>query len=175
MDQNPRVLELLEELLDTGATPEELCRDCPELLPAVREGQRRLATVQAQVGLLFPQSDASTGSDSVRPGRLPSELPQIPGYEVTAILGHGGVGVVYMARHLRLNRPVALKMLLSGPFARPEERERFQREAEAVAGLRHPNIVQVYDSGESDGRPFFTMEFVEGGTLSQKLAGTPLS
>ena len=78
------------------------------------------------------------------------------------------MGVVYRARHLRLNRPVALKMLLAGPYARPEERERFQREAEAVAGLRHPNIVQVYDVGDLDGRPYFTMEFVEGGSLAEQ-------
>ena len=81
------------------------------------------------------------------------------------------MGVVYRAWHLRLNRPVALKMLLAGAYARPAERERFQREAEAVAGLRHPNIVQVYDVGDADGRPYFTMEFVEGGSLAQKLGG----
>jgi serine/threonine-protein kinase len=68
---------------------------------------------------------------------------------------------------------VALKMLLAGAYAGPHERERFQREAEAVASLRHANIVQVYDVGDTDGRPYFTMELVEGGSLAQKLAGTP--
>src|SRR5262249_4699218 len=101
------------------------------------------------------------------------ELPQIPGYEVEAVLGRGGMGIVFRARHLRLNRPVALKMLLARAFPPPRERERFQREAEAVAGLRHPNIVQVYDVGEYDARPYFTMEFTEGGSLARKLAGTP--
>ena len=100
-------------------------------------------------------------------------LPRIPGYEVEAVLGRGGMGVVFRARHLPLNRVVALKMALAGAFAGPHERERFQREAEAVAGLRHPNIVQIHDVGESDGRPYFTMEYVEGGSLAQKLAGTP--
>ena len=89
------------------------------------------------------------------------------------MLGSGGVGVVYKAFHQRLHRAVALKMLLAGPGAQPEELERFLREAEAVAGLRHANIVQVYDVGDLDGRPYFTMEFVEGGSLAQKLAGTP--
>ena len=89
------------------------------------------------------------------------------------MLGHGGMGVVYRAWHLRLNRPVALKMLLAGAYARPEERERFLREAEAVAGLRHPNIVQVYDVGDVDGRPYFTMEFVEGGNLAEQIQGVP--
>ena len=65
-------------------------------------------------------------------------------------------------------------MLIAGAYARPEELERFLRGAEAKAGLRHPNIVQVYDVGDLDGRPYFTMEFVEGGSLAQRLAGTPL-
>jgi serine/threonine-protein kinase len=59
-------------------------------------------------------------------------------------------------------------------YAGPHERERFQQEAEAVAALRHPNVVQIHDVGESDGRPYFTMEFVDGGSLAQKLAGTPI-
>jgi serine/threonine-protein kinase len=100
-------------------------------------------------------------------------LPQVPGYEVEAVLGRGGMGVVYKARHLRLKRTVALKMLLVGAYAGPRERARFQREAEAVAGLRHGNIVQVHDVGDHEGMPYFTMEFVEGGSLAQKLAGTP--
>ena len=74
---------------------------------------------------------------------------------------------------MRFNRSVALKMLLNGAHASSESRERFLREAEAVAGLRHPNIVQVHDMGEQDGQPYFTMEYVEGGNLAQKLAGMP--
>ena len=106
--------------------------------------------------------------------RLPAtDLPRIRGYEVQGELGRGGMGVVYKAWHRRLNRAVALKMLLAGAYAGPQELERFLREAEAVAGLRHANIVQVHDVGDLDGRPYFTMEFVEGGSLAQKLAGTP--
>jgi eukaryotic-like serine/threonine-protein kinase len=89
------------------------------------------------------------------------------------VLGRGGMGVVFRARQLRLNRVVALKMTLADAYAGPRERERFQREAEAVAGLRYPNVVQVYGVGDSGGRPYFTMEFVEGGSLAQQLAGTP--
>jgi serine/threonine-protein kinase len=102
-----------------------------------------------------------------------TNLPRIRGHEVQQVLGHGGMGVVYKAWHLRLNRPVALKMLLAGPYARPEELERFLREAEAVAGLRHPNIVQVYEVGDVDGQSYFTLELVEGGSLAQQIQGAP--
>src|SRR5438132_458538 len=69
------------------------------------------------------------------------------------LLGSGGMGVVYKAWHLRLNRPVAVKMLLAGAYAQPQELKRFLREAETVAGLRHPNIVQIYEAGDvEDGR-----------------------
>ena len=105
---------------------------------------------------------------------LPSaELPRIPGYEVQSVLGYGGMGVVYKARDLRLDRPVAIKMLLTGTYASLEERERFFREAAAAAGLRHPNIVQVYDVSSHDGWPYFTLEFVEGGSLAEQIRGTP--
>jgi hypothetical protein len=83
------------------------------------------------------------------------------------------MGMVYRARHLRLGRLVALKMALAGSYAGQHERERFRREAEAVAALRHPNLVQVYDTGDWSGRPYFTMELIEGGSLGQRLAGTP--
>src|SRR6516165_7766961 len=89
------------------------------------------------------------------------------------MLGRGGMGIVYKARHLRLKRSVALKMLITGAYAGPRERARFQREAESVAGLRHANIVQVYDVGEHEGWPYFTMELLEGGSLAQALACTP--
>src|SRR5262249_31207626 len=112
-------------------------------------------------------------ADAVVAVARPAGLPQVPGYEVQGELGRGGMGVVYRAWHLRLGRAVALKMLLAGPCARPEELERFRREAQAVAALRHANIVQVYDVGDVEGRPFFTMEFVEGGSLAEQIQGVP--
>jgi serine/threonine-protein kinase len=124
--------------------------------------------LRADLDALFPPVDETM--PQAPPGL---SLPGIPGYHVDAVLGHGGMGVVYKARHLRLNRTVALKMLLTGAYATPEELARFQREAESVAGLRHANIVQVYDVGDHDGLPYFTMEYVEGGSLAQKLMGTP--
>src|SRR4029077_3468239 len=83
------------------------------------------------------------------------------------------MGIVYKARHLRLNRFVALKMLITGAYAGPHERARVVCGAEAVRSLRHANIVQVYDVGDHEGWPYFTMELLEGGSLAQALAGTP--
>lgn len=97
----------------------------------------------------------------------------IPGYEVLGALGRGGQSVVYKARHVALNRLVALKMIMAGAAAAPEERERFRREAEAVAHLKHPHIVEIYDLGEHADQPFFALEFVGGGTLAKKIAGVP--
>src|SRR6266516_1982467 len=164
MTDNPRLRQLLDELHDSHATPEEVCGSCPELLPEVRARWRAVCRVRAELDALFPA-----------PGLLPASasLPQVPGYNVEAELGHGGMGVVYRAWHLRLHRRVALKMLLAGAHAQPAERERFLREAEAVAGLRHPNIVQVYEVGDVDGQSYFTMELVEGGSLAQQIQGVP--
>jgi hypothetical protein len=86
----------------------------------------------------------------------------VPGYEIERVLGRGGMGVVYKARHLALKRTVALKMILAGGHAGPGELTRFRIEAEAVARLQHPNIVQIHEVGEADGHPYCTLEFVEG-------------
>jgi serine/threonine-protein kinase len=170
MPDRRRVLELVEQILDSEATPEEVCQNCPELLPQVRARLHRLRAVENDVGMLFP----TPAETKVAPAGLSvADLPAVPGYELRDILGRGGVGVVYRAWQPRLQRAVALKMLLAGPFAQVHERERFLREVEAVAGLRHPNIVPLYDAGEADGRPYFTMELVEGGSLAQKIAGVP--
>jgi formylglycine-generating enzyme required for sulfatase activity/tRNA A-37 threonylcarbamoyl transferase component Bud32 len=99
--------------------------------------------------------------------------PEVAGYEILGELGRGGMGVVYKARQEGLNRIVALKMILGGIHADSKELIRFRSEAEAVADLQHPNIVQIYDIGEQDGRPFFSLEFVPGGTLEKKIDGKP--
>lgn len=99
----------------------------------------------------------------------------IPGYEILSEIGRGGMGVVYQAKQVNLNRVVAIKMLISGSHATSEDFARFFTEAEAVATLQHPNIVQVYETGRSDDLPYMALEYVSGGSLVQVLKDGPLS
>src|SRR5262249_30733159 len=103
----------------------------------------------------------------------PPGLPAIPGYEIEREWARSGMAVIYKARQVSLDRVVALKMIAGGYGLDREQFDRFRIEAAAVAHLRHPNIVHVYDFGEHNGRAYISMEFIEGGDLSQKLAGTP--
>ena len=174
MTADPRIDEFLERILNEECTPEEACAQVPELLPQVIARWKRFQRVDEQLNFFFPSTPldglrASVDADDVRDDRF----PEIAGYELQRVLGRGGMGIVYRARQLALSRDVALKMLLSGSYAAPQELLRFRREAQAVAALRHENIVQVYDVGEMEQRPYFTMEYVEGGSLSERLAGIP--
>jgi formylglycine-generating enzyme required for sulfatase activity len=117
-----------------------------------------------------PKITRNTGAvpTDLAPGEC-REYPEVPGYEILGILGHGGMGVVYRARQLQANRLVALKMIRAVEHASPTERLRFQIETEAVARLQHPHIVQLYEAGEVRGQPFFSLEFCDGGTLTEQL------
>jgi serine/threonine protein kinase len=172
----------------------ELCRDCPELLS---ELEQRIAALEQMVDLGKPMcetvaldpaaasqaapdpADASQRRfptlDFLAPSGepAPANWPVIPGYELLAELGRGGMGVVYKARHTHLNRLVALKMVLHGVYSSPDSRARFRAEAEAVARLHHPHIVQVFSWGEHSDLPFLVMEFVDGGSLDQRIARRP--
>ncbi len=106
---------------------------------------------------------------------LSFSFPNIPGCEILSELGRGGMGVVYKARQIWLNRLCALKILLPGDTDGAEFSVRFLAEAETIARLRHPNIVQIYGFGEHDGRPYFEMEYIPGGSLARRLDGTPWS
>jgi serine/threonine-protein kinase len=172
VSDDPRVERLLDELFDSDAAPEEVCGSCPELLPAVRERLRLMCRVEAVVDALFPSLPGPGTGGPLAAGDAPAP-PAVPGYEIEAVLGRGGMGVVYKARHLALKRTVALKTLAAG-HSHPADRARFRAEAEAVARLQHPNIVQIYEIGEAGGQPFFALEFVAGGSLDGRLAGRPL-
>jgi tetratricopeptide (TPR) repeat protein/tRNA A-37 threonylcarbamoyl transferase component Bud32 len=165
--------QLLEEISVFRRTPEEVCADHPELLTEVRRRWRRMCAIEEELEALFPVAAPGRGADTATSRHADADLPEIAGYDVQALLGRGGMGVVYKARHRRLNRLVALKMLIAGAHAGPAERARFQGEAEVVARLRHANVVAVYDVGDHDGCPYFTMELLEGGSLAQVLAGVP--
>jgi WD40 repeat protein len=150
-------------------TAEELCRSCPEHREEVR---RRLAALEAVYRALetIPPENANGQAGPSPP--LPGD--SVPGYEILGELGRGGMGVVYQARQVKLNRLVALKMILAGGHAGGEELARFKREVEAIARLQHPHIVQIHEVGEHNGLPFFSLEFCPGGILEKKLGGMPL-
>ncbi|MFI5259426.1 MAG: protein kinase [Candidatus Limnocylindrales bacterium] len=115
-----------------------------------------------------PESTLPPGADAREPRQ-----PRIAGYEMLEVLGVGGMGIVYKARQMRLDRFVALKMIRVGAGALPEDLARFEAEAQAVAAIEHPNIVRIFEIGEYDGLPYFSLEFLAGGSLSKKIHGKP--
>jgi tetratricopeptide (TPR) repeat protein/predicted Ser/Thr protein kinase len=129
------------------------CAACRAALDTVRENNALLAQIAQSRGALAPPGAAGAA-------------PAIPGYEILGELHRGGQGVVYRARQAATHRPAAVKILLAGAFATSRQRRRFEREVELVAGLRHPGIVTVYDSGHmADGGMWLAMEYLEGRTL----------
>jgi tRNA A-37 threonylcarbamoyl transferase component Bud32 len=189
--------ELLLDLLYTEFLLSEHAGEAPcpaEYLarfPAHAEALRRRLEVHRALqdaGLLPPAPGVltldlagapPTRDDPVPDTRGPEEqwagagAVAVPGYEVLGLLGKGGMGVVYKARHQLLGRVVALKMYVHAGHAGPHERRRFRAEAEAVARLQHPGVVQVFEVGEHNGLPYLSLEYCPGGSLAQKLTGTP--
>lgn len=149
------------------------CSECGVVIPATsREGYcpKCLLGLANTVAL----DEVSARRRSVSEGTPPSGS-SFSNYELLESIGEGGMGVVYKARQRGLNRIVALKMIRSGSLASESEVKRFRSEAQAAARLQHPNVVAIHEVGEHEGRPFFTMDFIEGQNLAQVAQGTPLA
>src|SRR5262249_34551079 len=158
MAGDPRVLGLLEEMLEAGKTPEEVCRGCPELLAEVQERWREFRLIDAGVVELLP--DLRTGPD-VGAGTLGPPAAALPAhagrYRVEGLLGEGGFGRVYLARDEQLQRPVAIKVPHAHLVAQAGDAETYLAEARTVASLDHPNIVPVFDVGNTEPFPCYVV------------------
>jgi hypothetical protein len=167
-------------------------RHCWGDKPTLAEYAARFAAHPAPLGEALRQIDAEladetsrdesswsflsrtvTGLPSPGPVAQPRPFPVLPGYQILEVLGQGGMGTVYQARQTSLGRLVAVKMISAGDEAQAHDLSRFRAEAEAVARLQHPNIVQIHEVGEHQGLPYFVLEYVPGGSLARWLAGTP--
>ena len=169
------ILHAYLQAVDAGNNPdrEELLRRYPDFAKDLRDffaDQEKMdgfvkSMHKVQVG------DPTIGTDGSTDG--PSALPRIRyigDYELLEVIARGGMGVVYKARQVTLNRVVALKMILAGQLASAGDVERFKTEAEAAGGLDHPNIVPIYEVGEFEGQHYFSMKLVEGGSLANWIA-----
>jgi serine/threonine-protein kinase len=153
-------------------TAEELCVDCPELAGPLKQRIEATVSMETLLGMAGAGGAAVTmdagATSSQNPALGAASLAELTDYQVLEVLGHGGMGVVYKARQVSLNRLVALKMLHAHQN-NERQRTRFWREALSVAQLNHPHIVQVYEVGHAGGHPFFTMELAAGGSLADQL------
>ncbi len=156
---SPSWLERLEQL------------DDPELADGITAVGSRDSTVASDLGISLTRDLNHTLPPTAGAVELPKA--QIAGYQILGVLGVGGMGVVYKARQPRLDRFVALKMIRGGANARPEDLARFEIEAKAVAAIEHSNFVRIFEIGEHEGLPYFSLEYLPGGTLAQKIGGKP--
>lgn len=187
-DRDSRLFHLFDELLEAsrrGQPPQfdDLARQHPDLIVELRElwGTAQLAEDLGSTGdeiTIVPGLHRMPGIAKVQPilaaGAAGAAIREFGDYELLAEVGRGGMGVVYRARQISLGRIVALKVLLRGEHASPADIARFLQEAAAAAALDHPHITPVYEVGEQDGQPYFSMKYVEGTTLSKRLADGPL-
>src|SRR5262245_31144859 len=166
-------------------TAAEVCHDCPDLVAEIERLLPLLRTIRA-----WPAGDGTEVNSAGTLATMAFKPPPVPahareaggadslapaGYEILEEIGRGGMGVVYKARQMGLDRVVALKMILAQGHASLPERLRFQDEARAVAAIQHPGVVQIYEVGEHHGLPFFALEYCGEGSLADQLRGTPLA
>ena len=158
------LLELWEERYRAGenASPETMGVTEPMQVEALRALIARQTRFYARLQCAVTPSDAAASGDE--------PLPSFPNHETLEKIGQGGMGVVYKARDQKLGRVVAIKTIAHGQNATADQRERFRAEAQAVARLRHPNIIAIHAIGEHEKRPYLSLEYAEGGSLSQKMA-----
>ncbi len=165
--ESEQIAEHVEGCPACEAAADRLERLTDSVVAAVRRGGRE--GTAGGPGMLW---GGSARIPERRSGGIREEAPpEVPGFEVLGLLGRGGMGAVFEARQLRLGRKVALKVVTIGEAS---AYDRFRAEAEAIAALRHPNIVQIFEVGESSGRPYVALELIEGGSLDRVLAGRPL-
>jgi predicted Ser/Thr protein kinase len=186
MPEESELLNLVvqwEELRAAGRTvsAEELCRDRPELLDRLREHLETLGKIEKVLKDDPPGPPATITLTHDSPAKDPAcsvvtmgRWLAIPGYQIIEELSHGGMGIVYKARQLGLERTVAIKTMLPGGPVGDDQQARFLREAKLMAMLQHPNILPIYEVGQRQGLPFLAMEYADGGTLSQSLGGKPM-
>src|SRR5262249_48593824 len=144
---------------DLGPTDDVPGRKSAEDAAATTDLSRHGAATYTQAtDAHIPQSLGATGPAGPRPAA--ASVPALPGYVIEGELGRGGMGVVYRGRHTELNRPVAIKMILGGKYSDPMVQARFHIEAEVIAAIHHPHVVQVFEYGRHDEQPYFVLEYV---------------
>jgi serine/threonine protein kinase/formylglycine-generating enzyme required for sulfatase activity/tetratricopeptide (TPR) repeat protein len=178
MADEARVQKLLDEMFNADRTPEEVCRDCPELLSEVRRRWLHMRMVEAELDELFP----AAGTDSVSGGGVEQDVPRLSAdelsqddprvigrYRIARRLGQGGFGRVYLARDDELDRQVAIKIPNPERVSGPDVVEEYLREARALAQLDHPRIVPVHDVGRTeDGLCYVVSKYIEGSDLAER-------
>ena len=178
IDREQRLADLLASLTDQiclGRPPnlDEVCRQHPDLADDLRHLWGAVLVTDT-AGTAFAQHPVAQTEDSgekLRRLQLPARFGD---YQLLEEVGRGGMGVVFRAEQVSLDREVAVKMILRGRLASHVDMQRFLAEAAATARLEHPNIVPVYEVGDIDGRPFFSMQYVDGETLAERVADGPL-